>query len=904
MANDDGRPDPDALLARIHDRAGPAARGRLRIYLGAAAGVGTTSAMLAAARLLAAVGVDVVAGVIETHGRAETAGQVGHLERLPLADVPHRGTALQEFDLDGALARRPALLLVDELAHSNAAGSRHAKRWQDVDELLAAGVGVYATLNVQHLESLNDVVGGITGIRVRETLPDTFFDGADEVVLVDTPADELIARLRAGKVYPPAQADQAARNFFRKGNLMALRELALRRTANRVEGEVQAYRVDRSIGQVWKTEAGLLCCIGARESADHVVRSAARLAQQLAVGWHAVVVETPALRRLGGAPRERLLRAVKLAQGLGATTAVLPGRRVAPELVRYARRHNLSRLLLGHARERAWRIGPALGRTLTRLAPDVDLIEAGGGRSAPAPTGRPPRFEEGADEPAGPRFAPYLWSIGACASTTLLARPLQPYFALANTAMLLLLTVVGVAVRLGRGPAALAAFLNVAAFDYFFVPPTLSFSISDIQYLFTFAVMLGVGLIVGQLTAGLRFEASVATHRERRSRALFEFARALTSVLMREQVIEVAEKTVALEFRAEARVLALDAQERLEPPAPGADGIDLGAAQWAMGRDEAAGLGTDTLAGSRWLYLPLRTPMRARGVLAVRPEEARLLLMPEQRRQLETFAALLAVALERVHYVDVAQSATVQMESERLRHSLLAAVSHDLRTPLASIYGASELLVRQTPGLPAAAAELAHGIAAGARRMAAMVANLLDMARLQSGPVQLHLQWQPLDEILGSALQATAAAMAAHRVVADLAPDLPLLNVDAILVERVFCNLLENAAKYTPPGGAVTISARRCGDDVVTTVADDGPGLPPGREEALFEKFARGERESATPGVGLGLAICRAIVEAHGGRIRVDAGDGPAGRPGARFRFTLPIGSSPEPPAPEDGGAP
>ena len=901
MANDDNRPDPDDLLAQIRHEERRAARGRLRIYFGSSAGVGKTYAMLVAARLLKGSGADVVAGVIETHGRVETGAQIGELELLPQADVPYRGRTLKEFDLDGALARRPALLLVDELAHSNVAGSRHPKRWQDVEELLDAGISVWSTLNVQHLESLNDVVGGITGIRVQETLPDTFFDGADEVVLVDTPADELISRLQAGKVYLPAQAERAGRNFFRKGNLMALRELALRRTADRVEDDVQAYRVDRAIDHVWKTEAGFLCCIGAHENSNHVVRSAARLAQQLAIGWHAVFVETPQLQRLASPRRERILRTVKLAEELGATTAVLSGQRVASELVGYARRNNLSKLLLGHTRHDAWWKGPTLAHALTRLAPDIDFIEVGRGESAQTQPERAARVEAGVDDQVGKRAMPYLWSVGACALTTLLAHPLQPYFALANTVMLFLLAVVAVAVRLGRGPAVLAAFLNVAAFDYFFVPPTLSFSISDVQYLFTFAVMLVVGLIVGQLTAGLRFEARAATHRERRSRALFEFASSLSSVLMREQVIEVTEQTVAAEFRAKARIFALDMQDRLEPPPSSRDddGIDLGTAQWTMSHNEAAGLGTDTLAGSSWLYLPLKTPMRARGVLAVRPEDARLLLVPEQRQQLETFAALLAVALERVHYVEVAQSATVQMESERLRNSLLAAVSHDLRTPLAGIYGSSELLVQQTQGLPQAAVELAQGIAAGARRMNAMVGNLLDMARLQSGSVQLNLQWQPLEEVVGSALQAVGSAMLRHHVATRLPHDLPLLNFDAVLVERVLVNLLENAAKYTPAGSTVTISAQVGDDEVVTTVEDDGPGLPPGREEALFEKFARGERESATPGVGLGLTICRAIVEAHGGRIWVDSGGGTLEHRGARFHFTLPLGVPPELPSPE-----
>jgi two-component system sensor histidine kinase KdpD len=923
MPSPDSRPDPDTLLAQIHSDEARAGRGKLRIYFGSSAGVGKTYAMLLAARHQRSAGVDVVAGVIETHGRGDTQAQVGDLRILPPAQVPYRGRTLSEFDLDGALQRKPALILVDELAHSNVAGSRHPKRWQDVEELLDAGIDVWSTLNVQHLESLNDVVGGITGIRVQETLPDTFFDRADEVVLVDTPADELIARLKAGKVYLPAQAERAGRNFFRKGNLMALRELALRRTADRVEDDVQAYRVEQSIDRVWKTEAAFLCCIGAHDNSNHVVRSAARLAQQLAVGWHAVYAETPALQRLDNAQRERILRTVKLARDLGATTAVLSSQDVAAELIGYARQHNLSKLVLGHTRRAAWWRGPTLAHALTRLAPDVDLIEVGQGQAADAQPERSERSAKGGDDTRPDlslqRAVPYLWALAACAVTTLLAHPLQPIFDLANIVMLFLLAVVGVAVRFGRGPAVLAAFLNVAAFDFFFVAPQMSFNVSDVQYLFTFAVMLVVGLVVGQLTAGLRFQADVAKHREGRSRALFEVARDLSQVLLREQVIEVAEKTIAQAFRAQARVFALDPQERLQlhphagdasdasaggaHAANGSSGLDLGTAQWSLDHNEAAGLGTDTLAGSGWLYLPLKTPMRARGVLAVRPTQPRLLLVPEQRQQLETFAALLAVALERVHYVDVAQTATVQMESERLRNSLLSALSHDLRTPLAAIYGTSDLLVAETQGLPAAPRELAMSIATGARRMHAMVGNLLDMARLQSGTVQLNLQWQPIEEVVGSALQAISPALAGHHVVTDVANGLPLVQFDAVLIERVLCNLLENAAKYTPKGSTVTLSARLQGDDLVVAVADDGPGLPTGREEALFEKFARGERESATPGVGLGLAICRAIIDAHHGRIWVEPGNenvvGGGAQRGARFLFTLPLGTPPEAPLPE-----
>src|SRR5450432_1640140 len=457
---DAARPDPDALVERIRGDAARAARGKLRIYFGSSAGVGKTFAMLSAAHAARAAGIDVVAGVVETHGRADTAAQLQGLEVLARTTIASGQTTLSEFDLDGALARRPALILVDELAHSNVAGARHPKRWHDVDELLGAGIDVWSTLNVQHLESLNDVVGGITGVRVRETLPDTFFDRADEVVLVDTPADELLARLKAGKVYVPAQAERASNNFFRKGNLMALRELALRRTADRVEDDVQAYRADRAIGRVWKTEAALLCCLGPGASSEHIVRSAALLAQQLAVSWHAVYVETPALQRLPNEKRERILRAVKLAEDLGAVAAVLPSASVAAAVVAHARQHNLSKIVMGHNQASLWRPSGTLAQQLGRLAPDVDLIEIGASSQAPS---APRRAGAERADARSAAFEPrgYVVAVGACALGTVLALPLDGFLDLANIVMLYLLAVVGVALRYGRGPAALASVLNV-----------------------------------------------------------------------------------------------------------------------------------------------------------------------------------------------------------------------------------------------------------------------------------------------------------------------------------------------------------------------------------------------------------------------------------------------------------
>ncbi len=893
------RPDPDQLLAEIKAREATSRRGRLRIYFGASAGVGKTYAMLAAARALRSEGRDVAIGVVETHGRKETEALLHGIEVLPLAEVEYQGRRLREFDLDAAIRRHPALILVDELAHTNAEGSRHPKRWQDVDELLASGIDVFTTLNVQHLESLNDVVGGITGITVRETVPDTFFDNADEVMLVDIPADELLARLAAGKVYVPEQIERAARNFFRKGNLMALRELALRRTADRVEDDVQAYRSDQAIKRVWKTEASLLCCIGHKTGRDDLVRSAARLANQLGVEWTAVYVETPSLQRLPAMERERILRTVKLAQDLGAKTAILSGEDRAGLVVEYARTHNCSKVVLGRS-NRTYTLpwAPGLAQRVAGLAPDVDLIEIG--RGAPGTAETPAEGAAHAEPDDAGRAAKrlrHLWALAACTLTTIVATILLPYFDLANIVMLFLLTVVLVALKFGRGPAVLAAFVSVGAFDFFCVPPRMSFAVSDAQYLLTFAVMLAVALIIGQMTAGLRYQARVASYREERARALYEFARDLSSLLETQQVVDTATRAIARTFRAEAATLIPDEGERVAVRNEGGGGLalDIGTAQWAYDNAQPAGLGTDTLAGSAFLYLPLRAPMRTRGVLAIRPENRRILLVPEQKRQLDTFAALAAIALERVHYVEVAQQALVQMESERLRNSLLAALSHDLRTPLAALVGLAESLAMTTPALSGQQLETTQAIAEEARRMNALVNNLLDMARIQSGEVKLRRQWVPFEEVAGSALNSAQSALVRHRVEVELAPDLPLVELDAALIERVLYNVLENAGKYTPDGTTIRLTADVAGGDLLVAVSDNGPGVPRGQEEAIFEKFVRGTRESSTPGVGLGLAISRAIVEAHRGKIWAESN--PAG--GARFCFALPLGTPPAAPREE-----
>jgi two-component system sensor histidine kinase KdpD len=898
------RPDPDLLLAKVQRQEEQSQRGKLRIYFGSSAGVGKTYAMLAAARKLKENGRDVVVGVVETHGRQETAAQMEGLEILPRTVISYRAKEVSEFDIDAALQRHPALILVDELAHSNVQGSRHPKRWQDVEELLGAGIDVFSTLNVQHLESLNDVVGGITQVRVWETVPDTVFDAADEVVLVDIPADELLARLKAGKVYVEGQAEHAAQNFFRKGNLMALRELALRRTADRVEGDVQAYRADRAIGSVWKTATALLTCVGPDAAAERVVRAAALLASQLNADWHAIYVETPALQRLPSARRERILATLSLAQELGATTAVIANAQVAESVVAYARSHNFSKLVIGRdPGRRLWPWQRSSGQKLALLAPDIDLIEIG--RTAgPMQNGavkNTASFHSDASTDMSDRRRAknlrYLWAACACIAVTAVSMPLAAHFDRSNIVAIFILAVVLVGVRLGRGPAALSAVLNVAAFDFFFVPPRFSFAVSDVQYLLTFFIMLAVGLITGQLTAGLRFQARVASHREERAGSLYEIARDLSGAVQIDQVIKISRESIERTFRATAAILLPDQNGQITMPSLGTSpsmadkplNIEIGIAQWAFDRGQPAGFSTDTLPGSEILYIPLRAPTRARGVLSVKANNRRLLRIPEQRQLLDTFAALIAIALERVHYVGVAQEALITMESERLRNSLLAALSHDLRTPLTVLVGLAESLYLTKPELSAVQRETAEAITEEAHRMSALVSNLLDMARIESGGVKLNLEWQPLEEVIGTALDATRGILKQHRIEVRLPPDLPLVRFDALLIERVLVNLLENAAKYTPAGSTVTIAAETVADYLSVSVSDNGPGLPIGREDAVFEKFTRGHRESATPGVGLGLAICRAIIESHGGKIR--GLNRPGG--GASFNFTLPLGHPP-----------
>ena len=893
----DIRPDPDALLDAIKQDELAARRGRLKIFFGACAGVGKTFAMLSAARIRQQEGCKVLVGVVETHGRKETEAQLQGLEVLPHTQIEYKGRSLAEFDLDSALARQPELILMDEFAHSNVPGSRHSKRWQDVEELLAAGIDVYTTLNVQHLESLNDVVGQITGIVVRETLPDHVFDQAAEVALVDLPPDELLARLAAGKVYLAHQAERAVKNFFRKGNLLALRELALRRTADRVDAQMRAYRADQSIKPVWHARERLLICVGHGPGTEKLVRSGKRLAASLDADWIAVFVETPELQRLSESKRSRITKGLKLAQELGAETTVLGGSDLAATLLAYARTRNVSKLVVGKSSvrklQRLWR-RPLLEQ-LSRQANDVDVYVV----AHELEDGQPQQndgfnsllFGEASRQQ---QRHGYLAALLSCLLTTGLASLLTPFFELSNVVMVYLLAVVLVAVRFGRGPGVLASFLAVATFDFFFVPPRMSFSVSDTQYLLTFAVMFAVALIISQLAARLRFEANIATYRERRTRALYDLGRELAGALTANQIIDTAVSRLQPLFHASIVLFTPNSNEELRAENDSTAQADPGVAQWVYDKQQPAGLGTQTLPSNAMLYLPLKAPMRNRGVLAVLPEQLDQVFLPEQQRLLETCAAQIALALERVHYVEVAQDAIVAMESERLRNSVLSVISHDLRTPLTTLVGLSSLLAEGQVDARKQAS-IAQSIQEESLRMNHLVTNLLDMARLQSG-VKLNKAWQLLDDVVGSALRACQRNLQGHQLEVALASDLPVLEYDAVLIERVLVNLLENAAKYTPPGSHITLLAQPEGATIRVCVQDDGPGLPSGMEQKLFDKFSRGNCESTTPGVGLGLAICRSIVEAHGGQITASNRQ----PHGAVFCFTLPVSQMPALPGDEE----
>jgi two-component system sensor histidine kinase KdpD len=889
---DSHRRSPDDLLAEVQRDEQRARRGRLRIFFGASAGVGKTYSMLEAARMARAGGEDVVIGYVEPHGRVETERLMEGLERLPFLEVAYRGIVRREFDLDAALRRAPATLLVDELAHSNPTEGeprpRHAKRWQDIEELLDAGISVWTTVNVQHLESLNDVVASITGVRQRETIPDRIFDEANDVELIDLPPDDLLARLRTGKVYVAEQVAAATEKFFRKPNLLALRELALRRTADRVDAAALEYASQERISRPWLARDRFLIAIAPDDQAEQLVRFGKRFADGLDAEWIVVSVETPPLLRLSEAERNRRIDVLRLAESLGAETVTLDGASAAEALIEYARLRNVTRIVVGEAKRQGW-------QAWVRRSTATELVRHGRGFDVSVIARRETTAKQVSRElpsggPTEVRWKRYWAALAISGVCTLIAAVMYPYFELTNLVMMYLLGGTVAALRLGRGPASLTAVANVAAFDFCFVPPRFSFAVSDLQYLVTFAVMLGITLVIANLVASVRAQTRVAGARERRTSLLYAMSRELAATRQFENLARVAIKHVAETFASHAVVLIPDASGNLERPTglaiPGSlDGADLSVAQWVFDHGQPAGLGTDTLPAAPAQYLPLIGTLRTLGVLAVRPTQRRRLLLPEQRHLLETFAGQIALAIERANLAEEAETARVSAETESLRNTLLASISHDLRTPLAVIAGASSALNDKTLRLDdGSRAQLAASIEDKAQEMSELISNVLDLMRFETGEVHLRRDWQTVDDLIGTALARVEVRLGDRTLEVSVPQDLPAVHVDAPLVTQVLVNILENAAKHTPAGTRISISATP-GEDVVQVVIDDnGPGLPPGDPERLFAKFQRGREESNTGGAGLGLAICRAIINAHGGRI--SATQRPDG--GARFLFTLP----------------
>jgi two-component system sensor histidine kinase KdpD len=883
-----GRPNPDELLARVQADEVRTRRGKLKIFFGYAAGVGKTYAMLEAARRELAEGVDVVVGYVEPHGRPETEALLQGLEVLPPRLVPYRGVMLREFDLDAALARRPQLILVDELAHTNAEGLRHVKRWQDVEELLEAGIHVWTTLNVQHVESLNDVIAQITGVVVRETLPDAVLERADDIELVDLTPEELIERLREGKVYVPQQAERALQHFFQKSNLVALRELSLRQAAQRLNKDVQAARRERASQVPWATSERLLVCVGPSPTSAKLIRRAKRLADALGAGWLAVAVEPQGTASALAVVRQRVAQHLRLAERLGAETHTLIGDDIAQTILDFARSQNVTKIIIGKTSQPWWKrflFGTVVDALVDRSG-DIDVYVIRGETEEERPLRPPPRRTAIA-------WGNYLRTavvVAICALAGWLSHTLR--LTEANIVMVFLLGVAFVAARYGRGPSIAAAVVNVLVFDFFFVPPYLTFTVHDAQYLFTFAVMLLIGLLISTLTARIRDQLHAAQQLEHRTAALLRLTKQLSEVAGADFLIGIAGQQLREIFDGEVVLFIRDAAGALElrfgkDTSIARHEMNAVVARWVADHDQAAGAGTDTLPSATALFVPLVGSQRTVGAVGVKANDPERFLDPEQRRLLETCASLIALSLERDQSVLEAHEAQLRVQAEQLRNSLLSALSHDLRTPLAAIAGASSSLMEAlAEAKRETQRELLQTIRDEAHRMSRLVDNLLDMTRLTSGTVALNKQWHVLEEIIGSARRRLREELDHHVVRVDIPDDFPLLFVDGALMEQAFLNLLENAARYTPPGSQIEITARAQDKGVEIRIADNGPGLPPGTESRVFEKFFRGPTPTGDSrrSVGLGLTICQAIVQAHGGQIT--ASNRPGG--GAEFLLTLP----------------
>ncbi|MFN7964926.1 MAG: sensor histidine kinase KdpD [Acidobacteriota bacterium] len=890
------RPSPEEMLARADEAARAATRGRLKIFFGAAPGVGKTYAMLQDARARQAEGRDVVLGWVESHGRSETEVLTQGLEQLPPRQVEYRGVALREFDLDAALIRRPSLLVLDELAHTNAEGSRHARRWQDVEELLDAGIDVYTSLNVQHVESLNDVVAQITGVVVRETVPDSLLDEADQIELIDLPSEELLQRLAEGKVYIPQQAERAVRGFFRKGNLIALRELSLRRTAERVDAQATRYKRDAGIAQPWAIRERILAAIGPAPQSANLIRAACRMATRLQAPWIVLLVESTRYDNLPKRDHESVARHLALAERLGAEIAVVRGESVGEEILALARARNVTRILVGKPTHSRWRdrLRGSLIDTLVRGSGTIDVLVTRGDEDQ-QPGGSPVSavWQSGALRASSRE---YLIAAAVVLATTGFNLLLAPYVELADETMIYLLSVVGVASRLSRGPSLFAAAGSVAALDFFFVPPRLTFVVQDFRHVLTFAIMLVVGVIVSTLTLRIRDQAASARERERRTAGLYALSRDLGARRTSAEIADVAARHAESLLGTDCVVLCAGNHGELTAHAGAArhdmeSEHELAVARWVLEHGRPAGFETGTLPGTRFTYLPITGAERVLGVFAFalghRPEQ----VTPSQRQLAETIVAQTALALGRAWLSNEAEEARLAAETEGVRNALLSAVSHDLRTPLATIHGASGVLLDvDAPLREEGRRELLETIHLEAQRLGRLVNDLLELSRLESNPLQIAKQWYPIEELVRSGVSRLERLLRDRPLTIRLPETVLTAPVEPILIEQVVVNLLDNALKYTPDGTPLEIEARRIDDQIEISVLDRGPGIPGHDAERIFEKFYRGGADLNVRGTGLGLALCQAVAKAHGGTIWAENREGG----GAAFRMRLPAANPPD----------
>jgi two-component system sensor histidine kinase KdpD len=885
LQNRDARPDPDKLLAHVQAEEAQQGLGKLKIFLGYAAGVGKTYAMLEAAHQRKREGVDVVIGYVETHERADTEALVEELEIISRQQILYHNVQIPEMDIDAILARRPQLVLVDELAHTNAPGSRHPKRYQDVVELLNAGIDVYTTLNIQHLESLNDIVARITGTLVRETIPDSVIDNVTDIEVIDLPPEELLKRLKEGKVYIPEQAERAIEKFFRKGNLTALREMMMRRAAERVDDQMRAYMRTESIPGPWSAGERLLVCISPGTLSERLVRTARRLADELNAKWYAVYVETPEEVKLPQEKRDRIADMLQLAEELGARSVSLPGKSVSEVVLGYARRHNVTKIIIGKPLRPHW-------QEMLRGSVVDELIHASGAIDLYMVTSKiEPVMPKVLDDwwPHHP-WIRYIWATLLTAAATGVSSLIFPFISPVNLVIVYLLAVVLSAIYLGRGPAVLTSILSVVAFDFFFITPRFTMAVSDTEYLLTFAGLLAVGLIISHLAAIVREQADAAQSREAQTVALYELGKDLTITT---KLTDIAKTVITQLSQTFGRDVAIFLPEKHGPlkvyaASPGLVVADneLAVADWSFQRGQAAGRGTDTLPDASMRYQPLRTTRGVVGVLGVRPMNVGHHLTHDQRRTLDTFANQVAMAIERVRLAEQARQAEILEITDKLQSALLNSISHDLRTPLVSITGALSSLLDDALLLNAASRrnliETAYG---EADRLNRLVGNLLDMTRLEAGAVRIHNEVCDIQDVIGSALEQLTSSLETHQVSIDVSPDLPNISMDFIMISRVLINVIDNAIKYSPPDAPIEIRAQVAGRYVEIAVADRGPGIPKEDLTRIFDKFYRVQRSDNITGTGLGLAISKGIVEAHGGFMAAE--NRPDG--GAIIMLALPI---------------